>query len=30
LIILYGISIFIVRAVNPAPKEEDEDDTQTA
>ena len=33
LIILYGVSIFIVRAVNPAPKEEndeDEEDTQTA
>ncbi|WP_415406413.1 twin-arginine translocase subunit TatC [Sulfurovum sp. CS9] len=33
LILLYGISILIVRAVNPAPKEdadEDEEDTQTA
>lgn len=33
LVILYGVSIFIVRAVNPAPKEEDDDedeDTQTA
>ena len=26
LIILYGLSIFIVKAVNPAPPEEDEDD----
>jgi len=33
LILLYGVSILIVRAVNPAPKEdadEDEEDTQTA
>ncbi len=33
LVILYGVSILIVRAVNPAPKEEDdedEEDTQTA
>jgi sec-independent protein translocase protein TatC len=28
LIILYGVSIFIVRAVNPAPKEEDDDESE--
>jgi len=28
MILLYGISILIVRAVNPAPKEEDDDETE--